>query len=179
MPEKMLFQYLQQIVADKALVSSNYTGQITLREPGVMEVEVSNFPADAIAIRPDKLGSLSGLRNGDWKKACDFMLVCNTNGQDIAIFVELKKTLKDTSGMEQLRWSLPLLDYLYSIYQVNLTRKLKSKFNIRYWLIAQKNTLRLDKQPVRPRLVSKYEHKDIEVNTCLKNRVCFNEMRDS
>lgn len=179
MPEKKLFQFLQQIVADKALESSNHSGQITLKEPGIMEVEVSNFPVDAVAIRSDKLGSLSGLNNGDWKKACDYMLIYNTNGQDIAIFVELKRTLKDTGGMEQLRWSLPLLDYLHSIYRVNSSRKLKSKFSIRYWLIAQKNTMRLDKQPVRPRLVSKYEHKDIKVNTCLKSRVCFSEMCNS
>ena len=42
-------------------------------------------------------------------------------GQDQAVFVELKKTLDEdqSRAMEQLRRSLPLLDYLLSVCRIH------------------------------------------------------------
>ncbi len=72
-------------------------------------------------------------------------------------------------GMEQLRRSLPLLDYLYSICRVESEGTLEGgKIRIRYWLIAEKLVTRMDKQTVRPVSTVKnkvvYEHKGIKVN---------------
>ena len=46
---------------------------------------------------------------GDLKKICDYLLIGQLDGSDYAIFVELKKTLREEEKpKEQLRRSLPI-----------------------------------------------------------------------
>ena len=91
-----------------------------LREKGVMKVEVSGLLADTVAVRLDQgLGSLSGIKEGPWKKQCDYVVVSPTDGTVRVLFVELKKTLTENSdGFEQLRRSLPWLKYLRALCRI-------------------------------------------------------------
>ena len=67
---------------------------------------------------------MSGLKKGknlDWNKSCDYLLVLQDNRNVRALLIDLKTKLNETNrlkGRKQLRWSRPLLDYLWSIYEI-------------------------------------------------------------
>ena len=85
---------LRQILHEQILESPKRDGSVTLREKGVMKVEVSGLAADAVAVRLDqKLGSLKGIKDGPWKKQCDYVVVNPAGSTVRVLFVELKKTL--------------------------------------------------------------------------------------
>ena len=98
------------------------------------------------------MGELKGLAAGEWKKTCDYLVIGQQDVRALALFVELKKTLHDTAqrtGLEQLRRSLPLLDYLRSVCAIECGQD-AARIEVRYVLLAEKGSPRLDKQPVRP-----------------------------
>ena len=82
-----------------------------------MAVKLSGLAADTIAIRLDRTG-MSGLRDGPWKKCCDYLVVYQAGDTTRALFVELKKSLSDSDPFEQLRRSLPWLKYLRSMCEI-------------------------------------------------------------
>ncbi len=135
---------LRRILVQKILNSVGPHGSITLREKGVMTVELSGLAADTIAIRLDRIG-LSGVTNGPWKKCCDYIVLHSAGGTVYALFVELKKTLSDSDACEQLRRSLPWLKYLRSVYEIESGCSL-SEPEVRYAVIARKRHPRFDKQ---------------------------------
>lgn len=162
-----------KIVAEKFLVKTKTDGTISLREKAAsMTITLTTdmrFPV--ITIRIQKLRHWSALKPGPWTKTCDYLLLFEWKGKCHAVFVELKKTLRGTGaeGSEQLRRSLPLLKYLQSVYEVEFGPKWgKTGLSIDYCLICEKDTPRLDKQPVRvdlSRRTDEIEHKDITVRT--------------
>ena len=102
-----------------------------------MKVEVAEVPPQFTALDMRKIGSLPGLKSGNWKKACDYLLVFNQGSRDYAIFVELKKTLYEdkAEGMEQLRRSLPYLKYLHTVCRLQFGSNLRDpivKYIIRH-----------------------------------------------
>ena len=146
-----------------------------------MKVEVAGTPSGVTAIDMRKLGSFSGMKEGEWKQRCDYLLVYEFKGKNIAIFVELKKTLSQENGkgMEQLRRSLPLLRYLYSICRIHYgVEPDKPVTTTRYFLIGKKMNPRLDKQPVTPgRSLPSEDYKEITVNKFVGPRLRFDLLR--
>ncbi len=176
----MLATHLKEILAVKALVSQKTGRGIILEEKGVMKVELTQMPLDVTAVDMRLIGRLSGVKNGNWSKRCDYLLIGQAEGMDYAIFVELKRTLKKDQegleGMEQLRRSLPILEYLRSVCQIHHMTK-KAALEVRYFLIGTKNHSKFDKQRVRPRLGTEKEvYKGIEVHTYLGDRIGFNQL---
>ena len=138
---------LRKILLEKILNLVEPHGSITLREKGVMTVELSGLAADTIAIRLDRIG-LSGITNGPWKKCCDYVVIYPAGDAVYALFVELKKTLSDSDACEQLRRSLPWLKYLRSVCEIESGFSL-SEPEVRYAVIALKRHPRLDKQRIK------------------------------
>ena len=173
---------LKEILADKALVSPSCKGMMTLREENNdMEVEVFGVPADLTVINMKKIGRLSGLKDGDWTQRYDYLIVREEEGVDHALFIELKRTLGEDKeyAMDQLSRSIPLLEYFRRICEIHFADEPKqSEIPVRYVLIAERNSTRFDKQPVRPiqRLPSE-EYRNITINPFLGSRIGFNRLR--
>lgn len=179
----MLSAHIREILADKALVRPT-DGKMILRErQASMEVEVIGIPSGVIAIDMDRIGHLQkGVKNSDCKQICDYLLVCEVDGRDVAIFVELKSTLSldEKKPMEQLRRSLPLLDYFRSVCRIHRRLKSYRSVDARYFLIGEKTSPRLDKQRVtssRGLSTSMEEHEDITVNISVGRIVRFDLLR--
>ena len=172
----MIAAQLKEILNHKALTSPAPEGCVRLREPRVMEVEVVELPPDVTVIAVEKLGRLSGLKQGEWLQTCDYLLVFSRGGQNHAVFVELKKTLDGdrSQAMEQLRRSLPLLDYLLSVCEIHFDG-VTSRIAIRYLLIGERMRSRFDRRPsVNPdpeRNLLTQKHKNITVSTFVGARL--------
>ena len=177
----MLAAHLKQILANRAQVSRTSGGSMILREKQVMKVELAETPTGLTAIDMRKIGSFSGINEGEWKQRCDYLLVYEYKGENIAIFVELKKTLsqEDRRGMEQLRRSLPLLQYLHSVCRIHHGVEPDEPIaTARYFLIGEKMNPRLDKQPVKPgRLIASEDYEEITVNTFIGPRLRFDVLQ--
>ena len=172
----MLSTQLKEILKDRTLVPPKSGRNMVLEEKNVMEVEVTQMPSDATVINMRKVGHLPGVNDGELTQICDYLLISKSEGMDHAVFIELKKTLReDKKGMDQLRRSLPILEYLRSMYQIHygvLTNR--SALKVRYFLIGTKNDPRIDKQRVRPQIgVEKENYENIEVHTFLGERIRF------
>ena len=173
---------LKKILADKALVWPSNKDVMILKEKNVMKVEVSGVPADLTVINMNRIGSLSGLKAGEWKRHCDYLIVLEDDGVDHAVFVELKRTLGEEKeyAMDQLRRSIPLLEYLRRICEIHFTYESKQTvIPARYVLISERISKRFDKQPVRPiqRLPS-LKYKNITVTPFLVSSIIgFDRLR--
>ena len=190
----MFSEQIREILEDKVLVSLT-NGSMILQEKGVMKVEVVGIPSGVTAIDIDQLAgergksdSLPSVKDGPWKQHCDYLLVCEDENGEAAIFVELKKTLKQREkGMEQLRRSLPLLEYLCSICRIHQNMQPDdSRVDARYILIrdavsrTRDADSRIDKQPVRPgRTLSTESYKNITVNIFVGPKVGFHLLRSA
>ena len=138
-----------------------------------MDVSITGVPADSVVVHVDKIGSFSGIKNGIWKRSCDYMIVFRSGEQDGVLFVELKKTVRDLIGHEQLRRSLPILDYLIRMCAIHFETD-PALPEVRYVLIGERGSARLDKQRVRPGQAPQVEqYKNIEVTSVLGQRVAF------
>ena len=172
--------HLKEILDPKALRPQPGSDGIRLREKNVMEVEVVNPPPDLTTVAMEKLGRLSGMKDGEWTQVCDYLLVYPQKGKDHIVFVELKKTLQEGRGkaMEQLRRSLPFLAYLRSVCEIHFGSEPGSRrIAVRYLLIGERTRSRLDKrQSVNPdpaRKLGKQDYRNIAVTTFVGSRVRF------
>ena len=176
----MLATHLKNMLADKTLVSPRSDGRTILRERNVMELEVADIPSDITIINMRRIGSLSGVKEGEWKQVCDYLFLFEEEGEDYAVFVELKKTLNEENekGMEQLRRSLPFLEYLRSVCEIHHSAEsAKLRIIVRYSLVGNQISQRLDKQHVKAgfRLPSK-NHKGISVDMLFGERIRFRSL---
>ena len=125
-------------------------GAILLREKRVMDVKVVAVPQGSTVISLEKIGSLGGIK-GKFHSRCDYLVLFRLNGKDTAVFIELKKKIRETTrGLEQLRMSLPYLTYLRSLCQVvfNGETRNMSRASIHSVLIGKRKTPLFDKQNV-------------------------------
>ena len=138
-------------------------GSVTLQDSqSDMEVKLIRVPMPFLAI-PMSSEPIRGKRTnldpshlpalqdrGDLKKICDYLLIGQSDDSDYAIFVELKKTLREEEERpkEQLRRSLPILDYLLSVCAVEHGSG-EHNLTIRYILIAEQSIDTLNKQRVQ------------------------------
>ncbi len=110
------------------------------------------------------------------KQVCDYLLVYALNGDNYAVLIELKKTLSnDTSYREQLRRSLPFLEYLRSVCDIEYGNETDhSDVRVRYFCIGEKLSPKFDKQPVKvgpDRIFEPEEYGNITINTLVGPRV--------
>lgn len=173
----MLAQHIEQILADKTVVLPLPGRAVVLEESNVMRVTVAGLPKGAIVIDLNRIGSLAGIKDGPWKKACDYLIVFRDDKRDGGLFLELKQTLHDgTKGYEQLRRSLPILRYLQTMCAVHF-RTDTSPARARYALIGARSSSRLDKQPVRANVAPQAEeYKGIRVVSAIGKRVAFTSL---
>ena len=179
----MLSAGVRSFLKEKALVPHHPGQDLILKEKGVMKVAVSEIPADVTAARMHVVGHLPGVRDGDWKQICDFVLFRKCEDVDRAVLIELKTTLNESNkrkAMAQLRGSLPILEYLRSMCLLHQGPSAKlPALQVSYFLIAAKRDARIDKQSVRPQTGSGREtYGDIEVHTLLGERVGFGLLLD-
>ena len=133
---------LREVLEEQVLVRQE-AGEARLQEKNVMEVKVIQIPDDSTVVNIRKMGQLrlKGLKAGVCGKRCDYLVVTGEDQTDRVVFVELKKTLYDnlSGGMEQLRQSRPLLDYLHSVCRVHFgAGSSKPEITVRYCMIGEK-----------------------------------------
>lgn len=146
----VLTECLQRVVLDKWQLLPEPGGTVSLEERNVMKVQVSGLTEGSVVLRMDEI-ALSSVKNGPWKKSCDYAIVSPDGDNVRVLFVELKRTMtEEVKGLEQLRWSLPRLEYLRSLCRIDCGDGADQAV-VRYALVAEKGNLRLDKQPVRRR----------------------------
>ena len=142
---------LTNILKPTKLVSAAPGDGIVLRDgQSRMEVRVVDAPATAAAIRLERIGHSSGLRDGPWKRVCDYLLVVESGERLHGIFIELKKTLtEELRPRDRLRRSTPLLAYLRAVCEVESGDSAARSISTRYFIVAQRGGPRLDKQSVK------------------------------
>jgi len=152
-----LVSELPGIVAETALTRSTGGNVRLVDEESRMQVEILT-PVPVVAIRLGRGGvsHAPGLRKDKDKKGrkdkdkkglefiCDYLLVVELNGNTHAVLVELKKTWQ-CKAKEQLRRSLPLLEYLRSACEVEYeSGRDGTRISTGYLIICEKRPL--DKQ---------------------------------
>lgn len=167
-----LISALASVLNDDVLKAPSADGSLILEErEACMKIDVFNSPISTASISFGRFNHLSVIRGsrltGRLRK-CDYLLIFEKNGKVTAVFIELKKTLKD-DAREQLRRSLPFLDYLCSVCEVDCEAEFrKSVTSINYYIIAKRFEDRLDKQRVRvdpQHRIETESYKDITVNS--------------
>ena len=169
---------LKELLAESVLESEK-DDSIILRErhrDSRMRVTVSISSVPVTAIRLSKSSHLSVLKDGPWKRVCDYLLIYAVNGTNYAVFVELKKTLSDDNRpKEQLRRSLPFLEYVRSVCDIEYGNEtVHSNVRIRYFRIGERVSHRLDKQFVKvgpDRILKRENYENITINTLIGPRV--------
>jgi hypothetical protein len=117
-----------------------------------MAVDVTGIRWRATTIRIDRIGGFSGLSQGDWNQRCDYLIVVDKGASYSAAFIELKKNLDEAcKPLEQLRRSLPFLEYLRALCCIHFEDAAPAEIEVRYAVIGERGQLRLDKQPVKAR----------------------------
>lgn len=147
-----LVRQLAAILKEDLLELAEEGGSVSLREKAAgMQVEIVRLPWPMAVVRIDRAGHLPGLRNGPWKRICDYLLIFEAGNDVHAVFVELKKTsTNERKPKEQLRRSLPILEYLRTACRIERGSALnESPVMVSYLMICERGGMRLDKQPVR------------------------------
>lgn len=160
---------LEGILEERVLRASAETGcNVTLCENSAnMQVKVVGVPEAFTTIRMGGRSMLNhhpNLKQGAWKRICDYLLITRIDGEDHAILVELKKTLGSRgSPEEQLLRSGPLIDYLLAVCDLEEGKKL-SRPKMSYVIIFEK--VRLGKSTLRPNpsgQIDEMEYKTIHI----------------
>ena len=175
---------LESVLIEDVVETPSKDKTITLQEKDQnvdMEVKVVALSAPVTAIRMNRLSHLSVLQEkGDLKKICDYLLVVESADEIHAVFIELKKTIKkEERPREQLRRSLPLLEYLLSVCKIEDNSLDITRLNTNYFIIGEKSEERIDKGWVRispNRMIEKEQYKEIEIATSTRKRFTLDEL---
>ena len=148
-----LVRQLAAILKEDRLEPAKEGDGVSLRERkgSKMQVEIVGAPRRRAVVRIERTGHLPGLRDGPWKRVCDYLLIFETKNDVHAVFVELKKTFRnEQKPKEQLRRSLPILEYLRTACRIEHGSALNEPpVTVSYLMICERGDMRLDKQPVR------------------------------
>ena len=148
---------LKKVLSDKLkkVENKNNKEQILLEEKRQdqpnMRVTVTGLREPTLAIRlRGHCGSyLKQIKR--LHRHCDYLLIYQLETQCHVVLVELKPSLDETEkekGKDQLRRSLPIWDYLFSVCKI-VCGSSRSNPLIKYVLIAEKTSKTLDKQSVK------------------------------
>ena len=155
-------------------------GVLFLRERKAnMKIEIVGLPEKAVAIHVEKVGHLPGIQKGcHLERICDYLLIADCAGKPHAVFVELKKTLDERERpKQQLIRSTPILEYLRCMCSIERGIFPKTlPVVVHYWIIAEKNSKRLDKQPTksgRKERTKSDSYMNIHINMFVGTRIRF------
>lgn len=147
-----LIDCIKKIVRDRYLECAISEGPriIELKDnQSKMKIAIMGVPDSLLAIKMEGQWSQLLEEKGDWNRICDYLLIYQEEDKHHAMFIELKKSLAGKeSSKKQLERSLPVLDYLRSVCKIEGGVKEKI-LPVKYILIAERGSDRLDKQPVR------------------------------
>ncbi|MCY3901925.1 MAG: hypothetical protein OXF76_02085 [Caldilineaceae bacterium] len=165
------------------------TAQTIVLEDSGTVIEIQKVPNSLIVLLPTKIGQWRFLKEKPkdkhkdqygWSARCDFMLLGESKGRYFAILLELKETLIDSKGKEQLRWSLPILHHLVSMFNIDCFSSMSEKdFIIKYFQIGQKWGPNLDKQRVKAGLRESFHYEDhmgIKINCSVDSPVTLRRL---
>ena len=143
-----------------------------------MTVELVNLPLPVTAVSLHGFSHAYALKNGPWKLKCDYLLTFTIDGTEHVVFIELKKSMnKYEKAKEQLRWSLPFLEYLRSICRIAYPLDVDlPRVKMRHFNIVERLSPSLDKQPVRVgpnRILKSERHENITVMTLIGTTIPF------
>ena len=159
----------ESILEERTFRASADTGSsITLRERSAnMRVRVVGLSDPCTTIRmggKGKLNHISYLEKGSRRKICDYLVIFRIDGEDHAVFVELKKSLGSKGNPEeQLLRSRPLMDYLLAVCDIEESKSV-SRPKMSFVIIYER--IRLDKSPLRPDptgQIDEIEYKSIHI----------------
>ena len=134
----------ENVRPDRKLTNIFRDGQtITLkeeRESFYMEVKIDGVDRHLIVINFEQQGSGSTYLKGDmgFGDRCDFLILDETPKEYVAYLIELKRKVPDKSGAEQLRWSVPFLKYIFSVFREdNYPKSDSKKLRLKYFQIGK------------------------------------------
>ena len=128
---------------DRKLTNIQRDGQsITLkeeRENFCMEVKIDGVDRHLTVINFEQQGTGSTYLKGElgFGDRCDFLILDETPKEYVAYLIELKNKVPDKKGAEQLRWSVPFLKYIFSVFREDNHPKPDSKkLSLKYFQIG-------------------------------------------
>lgn len=176
---------LKEVLFESAVVvpCNDFRDELVLCEGGgngmtVNVVGDSSMVAIRLSTDSRRMGILQNIHGRNF--VCDYLLFGKVNSAWHAIFVELKKTeSNEEHPNKQLRWSLPILDYVRQTCELVFEREIMRP-KVHYAILFQRGSRRLDKQSVKE---SKHrfevrEWKGISIRRFIGQRVRFRDMID-
>ena len=152
-----------------------------------MTLRVDDVPETATVMRFDEGKRRELFRENvgsSFLKRCDFLILDESDSEYNAVFVELKRSFEEKEsdrqcqnrGEQQLRWSLPSLKYLHSVFEVD--RRMddsRKSINATYFLIAKCPNQWYRKRRSKEHFKSRrYEGIDIHYST--RNKINFKDL---
>lgn len=162
---------LRDVLKPDVVLPATGGDSIELREKrAAMRVKIVGLPETFVVIRIERIGHASKISNGPWRQICDYLLVVDLDGRTHIFFLELKKTKSwEEKPREQLRRSLPLLEYLRSVCEIESgTPWDEHGMSIHYTILFERDSPKLAKQSVNadPRSrVTEEKYDDITIKT--------------
>lgn len=174
---------LKRIIAEGKILSVNKNEEnaLVLRENDVMAVSIIDaHEADLVAIQMESgSGQLSLLKQGGgWSLVCDYILFGHVDGVWHVVLIEMKRKFRhDSHKKEQLRRSLPVVDYLRQICELEFEVSITSP-RISYALLYDQISPRLDKDLMKPAtgLLEREEWKSIIIKSYKRDRLRFRDL---
>ncbi len=125
-----------------------------------MSFRITGVPASATAVKIDRLGHLKGMRDGRWKRNCDYLMVIPAGDGWCSILIEMKKTLSEENrAKEQLIRTIPVFEYLKSLCEIETQQSWE--IVTRYVVIAERASARLAKDRIRVNSgAQSYQHEE-------------------
>ncbi len=139
---------------------------ITLKDTqSGLAIRVDNVPRSSVVINLEIGGRRQVFEtdNGcEFYDRCDYLILEETETEYIAVFIEIKTTFEnykawyesDEKGKRQLRWSLPCLQYLLSVFETDTETRIRTKAVRAWYFLAAKN---VDMRFRRRRTVDKFD----------------------
>ncbi len=152
-----------------------------------MTLRVDNVPREATVMRFDKGKRRDFFEPGtgsNFLTRCDFLILVNSGKHYRAVFIELKRSFDDEEterqheerGEEQLRWSLPSLKYLISVFEVDKRAEdPERRVDASYFLIAKYPNQWFRKRKTREHFKSRF-HEGIVVHYSTKTRFKYEDL---
>ena len=142
-----------------------------------MRVRIVGVSATVTQIRLERVSRVPGMKDGvQGRRICDYALLEESDDRIYAVLIELKTTRnrEDDRPKEQLRRSLPILEYLRSACDVERGTAATRTMSVGYVIVFEReNAQAPDKQRVRPNDSATERYENITISTFVGNTIPF------
>ena len=149
-----------------------------------MEVTIDGVDRHLTVINFEQRGSDSTYLKGDlgFGDRCDFLILDETPEEYVAYLIELKNKVPDNKGAEQLRWSVPFLNYIFSVFrEVYYPNSGSKNLRLKYFQIGNAYQSWVKKQKMKRykqgRFLKWHEYERINILYCASDGVNFKEFK--